>query len=213
MSFEHDTEWNIGNALDLAEEVRYELEELAMPELRALAKRLPEPERSDLLRICRHHVGYATGAVRSECAWLGQVVPPQDCVQEGNRLRYKPLIEAPKTLPAEISKQVFHYEQHLLTTVQPSTRRRHGNLLWKFFDRFRNHKRVEEFLPADIASYRAQRQSEGVKSAIIEAEVSIVRAFFAWAMKRDERISCNPALRQEPNRGDRLAKSPVGIAA
>ncbi len=213
MSYEHDTNWKIGNAFDLAEEVRYELEELAMPELLKLAQSLPEPERSDLLRICRHHVGYATGAVRSECAWLGQLVPPQDCVQEGNRLRYRPLVEPPKTLPAEISKQVFHYEQHLLTAVKPGTRRRHGNLLWKFFDRFRNHKRVEEFLPADIVSYREQRQSEGAKPAIIESEVSIVRAFFAWAMKRDERILCNPAQRLKPNRGEQPTKLPAGIAA
>ena len=213
MSYKKDNEYVIGNAFDLAEEVRYELEELAMPELLKLAQSLPEPKRRELLRICRHHVGYATGLIRSGCGWLGQVVPPRECVQEGHRLRYKPLVEPPKTLPAEISKQVFHYEQHLLNAVKPGTRRRHGNLLWKFFDRFRNHKRVEEFLPADIASYREQRRSEGVKPAIIESEVSIVRAFFAWAMERDNRITCNPALRQEPNRGQQPAKSPAGIAA
>ncbi len=213
MSINSNHDWKIGNAFDLIEEARYELEKLALPKLRALAQSLPEPKRSDLLRICRHHVGYAMGAVRSECAWLGQVVPRQDCVQEGHRLRYKPLIEPPKTLPAEISKEQFHYEQHLLTAVQPATRRRHGNLLWKFFDRFRNHKRVEEFQPADIASYREQRMDEDAKPAIIEAEVSIVRAFFAWAMERDDRIACNPAQRRKPLRAARPAKSPAGIAA
>jgi len=202
MTFESHQEWKLGNAFDLAEEAWYELEELALPKLRALAKSLPEPEQSDLLRICRHHVGYATGAVRSECALLSQVVPHQDCVLRGDRLRYKPLIQTPKTLPPKISKEVYHYEQHLLTAVQPVTRRRHGNLLWKFFDRFRNHKRVEEFRPADIASYREQRRDEGAKPAIIDAEVSIVRAFFAWAMERDDRILCNPAQRHKPNRAE-----------
>ena len=76
MAHKKDTEYIIGYAFDLAEEARYELEELALPNLRELAKRLQEPERSDLLRICRHHVGYATGAVRSECAWLGQLSAP-----------------------------------------------------------------------------------------------------------------------------------------
>jgi len=208
-----DNEYIIGIAFDLAEEARYELEKVGIPKLRKLAQSLPEPKRGELLRICRHDIGYPMGQVRSVRAWLYPLVPPQDCVQEGHRLRYKPLIEPPKTLPAEISKQVFHYEQNLLTAVQPSTRRRHGNLLWKFFDRFRNHKRVEEFRPADIASYREQRQTEGAKAATIEAEVSNVRAFFAWAMKRDKRIACNPAQRRKANRADRPAKSAVGMAA
>ena len=201
-----DTEYIIGNAFDLAEEVWYELEELTMPKLHALARSLPEPKRRELMRIIHEHIGYATGV-------LGHLVPHQDCVLRGDRLRYKPLVESPKTLPAEISKEQFHYEQNLLTAVQPSTRRRHGNLLWKFFDRFRNHKRVEEFRPADIASYREQRLDEGVKPQTIESEISIVRAFFAWAMERDERIECNPAQRLKPNRGDRPAKPPAGVAA
>ncbi len=61
---------------------------------------------------------------------------------------------------------------------------------------------MEEFHPADIASYREQRLDEGVKTATIEAEVSTVRAFFAWAMKRDDRITCNPAQRLKPNRAE-----------
>ena len=72
MSFKQETDWKIGNAFDLAEEAWYELEELALPKLRALARSLPEPEQSELLRICRHHVGYATGLDRSACTWLGQ---------------------------------------------------------------------------------------------------------------------------------------------
>ena len=163
-----------------------------------LARGLPEPEQRELLNVCGEHIGYSMALVRSASGWLGQVVPPSECVQEGHRRRYKPLIETPKTLPAEISKQVFHYEQALLTAVQPTTRRRHGNLLWKFFDRFRAHKRVEEFRPADIESYREQRRGEGAKPATIEAEISIVRAFFAWAMERNNRITCNPAQRLKP---------------
>ena len=36
MSYESNHDWNIGNAFDLTEEARYELEELALPKLRKL---------------------------------------------------------------------------------------------------------------------------------------------------------------------------------
>ena len=196
-----DPEWRIGNAFDYAEEARYELEEQAEAKLRALARRVPQPHRGDLLQLQREHIGYATGLIRSACSRLRPLLRPHlvyPYPRQGTRLRYKPAIETrkalpQKALPSKISAQLFHYEQHLLTAVRPKTRRHYGNVLWNFFDRFRNRKRLEEIQPSDVSSYRVQRRGEGVGTKAVSAEIAIVRAFFAWAMARNDRIKRNPA--------------------
>ncbi len=94
---DRETEYSIGEAFDMSEEAISELEEQAAPKIRALARKLPEPHRRELLRIWREHGAYSIGALRSSCARLYRIVADQ-CVWEGNRLRYKPLVET-ATLP------------------------------------------------------------------------------------------------------------------
>ena len=94
---DRETEYIIGEAFDMSEEAISELEEQAAPRIRALARKLPEPQRRELLRIWREHGAYSIGALRSACARLYQIVG-EPYVREGNRLRYKPLVETP-TLP------------------------------------------------------------------------------------------------------------------
>ena len=197
-----DTEWIIGDAFDHVEEARYELEEEAERKIRELAKKLPQRYRRDLLGIWIDHIGYAMALNRSACARLRpqiheQLVYPYP--RQGTRLRYKPLIETwrkelpQKALPPKISAQLFHYEQHLLGAVHPKTRRHYGDVLWMFFDRSRNRKRVEEIQPSDVSSYRVQRRGEGVATRAVNAEIEIVRAFFSWVMGQNDRIKRNPA--------------------
>lgn len=127
MDFE--TERMIGTAFDLAEEALDELEKLAGPQIGSLARKLPEPHRRELLGIQRKHVAYATGLIRSASARLFGIIPPHCIAAQGRRLRYKPLIETPKALPAKISKGVYSYEEHLSTVGSPKTRRRYGGVL------------------------------------------------------------------------------------
>ena len=115
-------------------------------------------------------------------------------------------------LPERVSKSVFQYEQYLRERVSPSTRRRYGNTLWKFFIGFAGHKRVDDFRPRDVIAYRRRRRGDGVPERIINAELAIVRAYFGWEMQRNTRIKVNPALRQ-PLRPVRRVQPPLGVAA
>ncbi len=113
-----DNEYIIGNAFDLAEEAWYELEELALPKLRALARSLPQPEQSELLRICRHHVGYATGAVRSECAGSASLFHPASAFKRVTACATSPWSKTRPYLPQRTPLQDESRDRH----VYPSPR-------------------------------------------------------------------------------------------
>jgi hypothetical protein len=87
--YNEDSQYLIGEAYDLAEEARYELEDEAEHKIRALAQHLPIEHRRKLLSIWQEHIGYSMGLIRTSSILLHRFVARQ-CKWDGKRMSYKP---------------------------------------------------------------------------------------------------------------------------
>src|ERR1043166_9314093 len=188
----YQDEYAIGQAFDLAEEARYELEDQAESKLRKLTQMLPEPYRHDLIAIHQEHISYAMGLTRSARSWLHPLIGDQ-CIHEGNRLRYEPLTDRRGVLPPELSRGLFHFEEHLRGTVAPGTRIHYGAVIWQFLMSFHRRRHLSLIHPADLHRFRTVRQSQGITRQTINAEAATIRRFFEWTADNNEEVAINPA--------------------
>ena len=119
-----------------------------------------------------------------------------------------------KVLPQQLSKPLFHYEEHLRGTVRPKTRIRYGTVVWRFLKLFEERKGLHEFRPADFRRYRALRRREGLARQTINSEIDTIRRFFAWTSENNQGVAVNPAWRRrKPVRTRRPAKPALADAA
>ena len=84
------------------------------------------------------------------------------------------------------------YENYIALTASRQTAARYGLTLEKFFRRFPDKPRLEDFVRKDIEDYRIWRLRGGVSPTTMNYEIAVIRAFWNWLIQM-ERVAWNPA--------------------
>lgn len=87
------------------------------------------------------------------------------------------------------------YEGFLFLNSPPSTYERYSRGLSKFYGHFPDKRFTYEFLRPDVETYKAQRLQEGASATTVNIELSIIRGFWRWMLRRGaDGVLLNPAL-------------------
>jgi site-specific recombinase XerD len=87
------------------------------------------------------------------------------------------------------------YEQFVRLTSPKETYKRYIRALEKFFSKFPEKTRVEDFVYLDIEDYKVLRQRDGVGSSTLNMELKCISDFWEWMLLRyPNEVVWNPTV-------------------
>lgn len=93
----------------------------------------------------------------------------------------------------KIKEWQWKYEQFVSKVNSPATHRAYTGILDKFFSRFPDKKRIDEFYRVDVEDYKLIRLREGAAPRSVNLEIAAIRAFYNFVINMSGEPVFNPA--------------------